>query len=150
MKSYIGDIPNTHIRDFQRKRVYQAEENCSFWNELNILSLEDTIHTIERISETFKVVTPTIEVGDKIDAPTAYATSSLIVLPFPITKSLPFICHEMSHVINYQIGPADHHGPNFATAYLEVIKTFMGNAEFLELESSFKKYSVNYKEVTTI
>ena len=40
-KSYIGDIPNTHIRDFQRKRLYQAEEQCGFWNTLDVLSIEE-------------------------------------------------------------------------------------------------------------
>ena len=27
------NIPNYEVRDFQRKRVYTAEENCSFWKE---------------------------------------------------------------------------------------------------------------------
>ena len=56
----------------------------------------------------------------------------------------------MSHVINYQIGPADHHGPNFASAYMEVVKTFIGQKECIELEQAFKKFGVKYKEVIPI
>ena len=150
MKSYIGDIPNTHIRDYQRKRLYKAEENCTFWNTLDILSLDEIDKLITLISEVFNIYPPKLEVGDKLDIQTAYATKDLIVLPFPITKSLPFICHEMSHVINYQIGPADHHGPNFASAYMEVVKTFIGQKECIELEQAFKKFGGKYKEVIPI
>ena len=30
-KSWIGNIPNTHLRDYQRGKVYEAEAACSFW-----------------------------------------------------------------------------------------------------------------------
>ena len=143
MKSYIGNIPNTHIRDYQRKKLYKAEEECSFWNSLDILPFNQIELLIESISEEVDIKTPALDIGD-LKTPTAYATQDTIVLPFPIAKSLPFICHEMAHVINYQIGPADHHGPNFANAYLEVVKTFMGQTEYIELEESFKKFNVKY------
>ena len=27
-KSWMGDIPNTHVRDYQRKRLYDAEDSA--------------------------------------------------------------------------------------------------------------------------
>lgn len=150
MKSYIGDIPNINVRDYQRKRVYKAEEQCSFWRTPETLAITEVDNLITIISEVFGIERPTLDLGNEVEKSTAYATPSLIVLPFPIAKSLPFICHEMSHVINYQRGPADHHGSNFATAYLEVVKTVMGDEEFDELEGSFKDHKVTYKEVISI
>ena len=93
MKNYIGDIPNTHIRDFQRKKLYQAEEDCLY----------------------------------------------------PTSKSLPYICHEMSHVINYNDpDKADHHGANFAGTYLQVVKEFIGEEDYQELLNAFKHRKVKY------
>ena len=150
MPSTIGEVPNPHIRDFQRKRVYEAEEQCVFWNKLDILSLDKIDNLVNRIAKSFGINPPSIYLGDKKSPLIAYATTTKLVLPFPIAKSVPFICHEMSHVINYQLGPADHHGPHFAKAYLEVIKQFMGNPEFVELRQAFDVKHVNYKEVILV
>ena len=75
MKSYIGNIPNTHIRDFQRKRLYQAEEQCSFWNNISILSSPEVISLIQNISKSFNIKTPVIiTTGHEL----VYATQDLI------------------------------------------------------------------------
>ena len=50
MKSYLGNIPNPTLRDFQRKKLYQAEESCSFWNEIQILSSFRVKHLVKKIS----------------------------------------------------------------------------------------------------
>ena len=50
-KSYIGNIPNTHVRDFQRKKVYRAEEKCSFWNIATVLDIQKVEMLVRLISE---------------------------------------------------------------------------------------------------
>ena len=142
MKSYIGNIPNTHIRDFQRKRLYQAEEQCSFWNNISILSSPEVISLIQNISKSFNIKTPVIiTTGHEL----VYATQDLISIPYPTSKSLPYICHEMSHVINYNDpDKADHHGANFAGTYLQVVKEFIGEEDYQELLNAFKHRKVKY------
>ena len=144
MPNYLGDIPRTDVRDYQRKRVYDAEELCSFWKESKILSLDMVKELVQNISDTFVIKTPVIITEGHNLIPTAYATPKEIVLPFPICLSVPFICHEMAHVINYQIGPVDHHGPQFASTYLKIVKNFMGNNFFHELKKAFEIMKVNY------
>lgn len=140
-KSWIGNIPNTHVRDFQRKRLYQAEDACSFMKQLEVLSYADTVNLVVRISDWAGIPVPSvIEEGHTL----AYATADEIVLPYPITKSLPYIVHEMSHVINYNSNDADHHGQHYATTYLEVVNTFMGRSAFHELKQSFDLHKVRY------
>jgi hypothetical protein len=56
----------------------------------------------------------------------------------------------MSHVINYQLGPADHHGPNFAKVYLEVVHEFIGEEEYQELKNQFDLLGVRYEEVVLV
>ena len=144
-RSYVGNIPNPTLRDFQRKRLYEAEGSCSFWNELQVLPLYEVKHLIKEIVCWAHIDIPKIISTTQKNAKYfAYATASEVSLPFPLSKSVPFICHEMAHVINYQRGPADHHGPNFATAYLEVVNTFIGKIEYKELRSSFDKLKVKY------
>ena len=149
-KSYIGDIPNPHVRDFQRRKLYRAEELCSFWNKLKILSLPKVKHLVQNITDWADVELPDVTYFRYKKGRQTYATATSLVLAFPIAKSAPFICHEMAHVINYQRGPADHHGPNFAKAYLEVVRQFMGTAEFKDLKYMFDTFGVKYKEVSPI
>lgn len=141
-KSWIGDIPNTHIRDFQRKRLYNAEDACLFMeSQLTILSYDDTVNLVTLISEWANIPVPSvIEEGHSL----VYATATEIVLPFPIAKTLPYIIHEMSHVINYNSPDADHHGINYATTELEVVQAFMGQDMYEALRDSFDKYKVHY------
>ena len=147
-RSYIGDIPNPTLRDFQRKRLYDAELACTFWDRLEILTRKQVTQLVNTISVWANIDCPTISYPPLYkNGGAAYATASNLVLPFSLSKSVPFICHEMAHVINYQRGPADHHGPYFATAYLEVVKTFIGNEDYWELRKSFDKQKVKYKEV---
>ena len=153
MANYLGKIPNTHIRDFQRKRIYEAEDICSFWNHLEILSIDNVKQLVTDISKYFSIPPPQLVTEGHNDTtpqyvlssiPTAYATSTELVLPYPITKSLPYICHEMSHVVNYNSEYADHHGRNFAGTYLITVKEFLGVAEFNELLTAFKTKKVKW------
>ena len=148
--THIGDIPNLHVRDFQRKRVYDSELECSFWDNVSILPIEEIEQLITDISVWAGIERPDFSVQGHEDMPIAYATPTEIVLPFPITQSKPFICHEMSHVINYQLGPADHHGPNFAKVYLEVVHEFIGEEEYQELKNQFDLLGVRYEEVVLV
>jgi len=133
-KSYLGDIPNPTLRDFQRKKLYQAEFSCSFWKEIQVLSSYKVKSLVQEITLWANIASPKILYTTYKNARhIAYATASELALPFPLAKSVPFICHEMSHVINYQRGPADHHGPNFATAYLEVVNKIIGTLCGLDL-----------------
>ncbi len=144
MKSYLGNIPNAHIRDFQRKRVYDAEASCTFWNMFTPLSLCETQTIIDSISNWAKIPIPTLDIHGQENLPLAYATATEIVLPTHATRTLPFICHEMAHVINYNSDNADHHGQYFVTTYLQLVKTFIGHNEFLELQQVFKNNKVKY------
>ena len=142
MKNYIGDIPNTHIRDFQRKKLYQSEEDCSWWTQIYILPTNEVSVLIHDISKSFSIKTPIIATtGHEL----VYATQDLISIPYPTSKSLPYICHEMSHVINYNdLEKADHHGPNFAGTYLQVVKEFIGYEDYQELLDAFNHRKVKY------
>ena len=145
MPNYMGIIPHSNVRDFQRKRVYDAEELCSFWNTLQVLSLKEVKELVRLISAKFVIQAPDlITEGHHDDLFTAYATPTEIALPFPISKSVPFICHEMAHVVNYQLGPVDHHGPNFSSVYLKIVEKFIGNEAFTELKKAFVKTNVHY------
>ena len=148
--THIGEIPNLHVRDFQRKRVYNAELECAFWDNISILPIEEIEQLITDISVWAGIERPDFSVQGHEDMPVAYATPTEIVLPFPITQSKPFICHEMSHVINYQLGPADHHGPNFAKVYLEVVHEFIGEEEYTDLKLQFDLLGVRYEEVILV
>ncbi len=140
-KSWVGDIPNTHVRDYQRKRLYDAEDSCMFWGNVTILTLEQVQDTINQISEWANIESPTlIEDGHTL----VYATQDTISLPFPITKTMPYIAHEMTHVINYNGSNADHHGEHFAGTYLEVVKEFIGTTAYKDLRKAFSRYKVRF------
>ena len=150
VRTHIGNIPNLHVRDFQRKRVYDAELNCIFWDNNSILPIEEIETLITDISLWANIAKPMLSVQGHEDMQVAYATPDEIVLPFPVTQSKPFICHEMAHVINYQLGPADHHGSNFAKVYLEVVNTFIGKEAYDELKTAFDHLRVRYEEVILV
>ena len=140
-KSWVGDIPNTHVRDYQRKRLYDAEDSCMFWANTEILTWKQVEAVIQRISEWAEINPPKIvEDGHEI----TYATKDKISFTYPALKTLPFICHEMSHVINYNGSNADHHGKHFAGKYLEAVKEFIGSTAHKDLAKAFRRYKVNY------
>ena len=140
-KSWMGDIPNTHVRDYQRKRLYDAEDSCMFLGNVEILTREQVEDMIHKISQWAEITPPKlIEDGHTL----AYATADTISLPFPITKTLPYIVHEMSHVINYNGSNADHHGKHFAGTYLEVVREFIGSVAHNDLAKAFRRYKVRY------
>ena len=148
--THMGDIPNLHIRDFQRSRLYKAESTCHFWNNVDFLSIDETIEVITKISDDASIDMPYIDlIGDE-NLPLVYATATDIVLPSSADRTLPCICHEMAHVINYQKGPADHHGPNFAKCYLELVHKWIGPVEYSELMKAFNSSKVHYKEVVLV
>ena len=143
-KSWMGDIPNTHIRDYQRKRVYKAEVSCMFWAHIQIMTREQVEDIVYKISQWAEIKTPEItEDGHEI----TYATKDKISFTYPALKTLPYICHEMSHVINYNGTDADHHGENFAGMYLEVVKHFIGDQAYKDLKHSFTVHGVKYKYI---
>ena len=140
----MGDIPNTHIRDYQRKRVYKAEDSCMFWGDTQIMTREQVEDIVYKISQWEEIKHHEItEDGHEI----TYATKDKISFTYPALKTLPYICHEMSHVINYNGTDADHHGENFAGMYLEVVKHFIGNQAYKDLKHSFTVHGVKYKYI---
>jgi len=157
--TYLGSIPNAHIRDYQRQKVYDAEEQCMFWHTNPEISQTEVIHLIQSISTWADIKQPTLYTGNKRTIPRhirkrlakyiAYATPNYIAIPSSVVKRTPFVCHEMAHVINYQKGPADHHGPNFTNTYLQLVGKFIGINEEQELRQSFDKKKVNYFRVKT-
>ena len=151
-KSYLGEIPNVHIRDFQRAKVYRAEEQCTFWKDgmQNILSKGDVLRIVQTIAHWANIDCPTIIYPEYNDTSynntPAFATADSLVLPFARANSLPFICHEMAHVINYNSENADHHVKYFTTTYLEVVKKVLGVSAFRELKNSFDRFGVKYNQ----
>ena len=146
-EEHIGSIPNPNLSDDQAQLVYEAEEQCGFWNDLTILSLAEVKDLVKRISVWAGVFVPKVITEGHTDSTTAYATSTSIVLPFPFAKSLPYICHEMAHVINYQsVIYADHHGKNFASVYLQIVREFATPRNYLELKRAFDKMGVEYSK----
>ena len=144
-EEHIGDIPNLHLSDDQARLVYEAEEQCGFWNDLTVLSLAEVKDLVKRISVWAGVFVPKVITEGHTDSTIAYATSTSIVLPFPFAKSLPYICHEMAHVINYQsVIYADHHGKNFTSVYLQIVRAFASPRNYLELKKAFDKTKVQY------
>ena len=144
-EEHIGNIPNLHVADYQAKLVYEAEEQCGFWNDLTILSLAEVQDLVKRISIWAGAFVPIIVTEGHTELTIAYATSTSIILPFPFSKSLPYICHEMAHVINYQsVIYADHHGKNFASVYLQIVREFASPRNYLELKRAFNKMGVQY------
>ena len=125
----MGDIPNTHVRDYQRKRLYDAEDSCMFWGNIEILTHKQVEDTIDKISQWAEIKSPTlIEDGHTL----VYATKDTISLPFPIT------------VINYNGSNADHHGKHFAGKYLEAVKEFIGSEAHKDLVKAFRQYKVSH------
>ena len=100
---------------------------------------------VKRISLWAEIFVPKVITKGHADLTIAYATPTTIVLPFPFAKSLPYICHEMAHVINYQsVIYADHHGKNFASVYLQIVREFASPRNYLELKKAFDKMQVEY------
>ena len=148
-KSYIGIIPNPHIRDFQRKRLYKAEESCTFWQTFKFLSTKETKDLIVNISDWAEIPVPTliIQKGKVKRSQSIYATPNTISLPFPLSRTAPYIAHEMAHVVNYNSPNADHHGRYYAATYLEIVRNFIGESDFQELFNSFNELSVKYERI---
>ena len=146
-KSYLGKIPNTHVRDFQRQKVYDAEEQCGFWQEgLDNPPLRgaEIKLLVGKIAEWASIKQPKILYETSYNIPTAYATADALVLPFIRANSLPYICHEMAHVINYNSDNADHHGKYFTLTYLKLVKQFISSTASVELRIAFRKKRVQY------
>ena len=144
MKTYLGKIPNSHVRDFQRNKVYSAEAKCLFWANVDLLSLEEVKETVEAIATWASIPIPIVDIQGQEDLPLVYATATEIVLPSVSEWTLPCICHEMAHVINYNSENADHHGKYFTTVYLSVVKQFIGLTAYRELQEAFDWTKVIY------
>ena len=151
MRSYLGDIPNAHVRDFQRQKVYDAEEQCNFWKEgiaKPPLSLDEVENVVIKMSDWASIQQPSIlyetPLAYQSKLPMAYATATALVLPFSKASTLPYLCHEMAHVINYNSENADHHGKHFTYVYLNLVKEFISPMAAVELRKSFKIKRVKY------
>ena len=138
--NWIGNIPNANLKDYQRGRLYSAEEAC-LWGELEILNPKQVEDVIYKISQWAEINPPKLILeGNSI----AYATADTICLPIPITRTMLFVAHEMSHVINYNGKNADHHGKYFAGTYLDVVKEFVAENTYYNLKKTFDFYKVKY------
>ena len=146
-KSWVGDIPNTHVRDYQRKRLYQAEDSCMFWGNTKVLTYEQTVNLISRVSSWAKIEPPNIIEDGHYPM---YATPEKISFSYPSLKILPYIIHEMAHVINYNSENPDHHGKHFCGIYLELVKHFISEGSYKDLIKAFKRYKVEYSWFTQI
>ena len=143
----VGDIPITHIKDYQRQRVYEAEDCCMFWGDSRVLTYEEAKNLIDRISFHAKITPP--EIIEDGHQPT-YATKDKIYFTYPSLKNLPTICHEMAHVINYNGKNADHHGKYFCGRYLDLVKNFIGIHAYKDLVKAFRKHKIDYIWYTQI
>jgi len=147
MRSYLGDIPNAHVRDFQRQRVYNAEEQCNFWQDglrNPPLGGDEVEALVAKIALWASIKQPNILYEAPSKIPIAYATHDSVVLPFDRASSLPYICHEMAHCINYNSDNADHHGRHFSLTYLNLVKQFISRTASVELRKAFRNNRVKY------
>ena len=138
-KNWIGDIPNANARDYQRKRLYSAEDAC-LWEE-KMMTINEVKDLVYKISQWAEIAPPKL-VTDENSIP--HATATKICLPAPNTRTALFVAHEMSHVINYNGNNPDHHGKYFAGTYLEVVKEFIGKKTYNNLRKAFNFYKVKY------
>ena len=133
------------VKDFQRQAVYKAEDECSFWLQGEYFSEEEADELITRISEWAEIEKPDCQFNavdkDGEIFPVAKGMAHSIVLPcFAMNES--YICHEMAHVITYQRGEIDFHGPIFVNIYINIIRKILGYNYYKELLNRFKFYNI--------
>ena len=133
------------MKDYQRQAVYDAEDSCSFWLQGEYFSEKQADELITRISKWAKIEKPEAQFNavdkDGEIFPVAKGMAHSIVLPcFAMNES--YICHEMAHVITYQRGHIDYHGPRFIQIYCDIIKYIYGKTEYKELLNNFEIYNI--------
>lgn len=148
-------------RDYQRKRVYDAEN----WAETSIYTLPEslewvtkTIHSwiadprfIERYGEV-KQVTIMPGKGARRCSMRVTPEEGHLKLCFPKHGRHPMVlAHELAHYCS-DTGWSHNiawHGIEFCSDYLWLVETFVGKEEALLLKEAFDHYGVEYTNMST-
>ena len=74
-KNWIGDIPNANVRDYQRKRLYNAEDSC-LWGDMIIMTHKQVEELIYKISQWAEIAPPRLITDENS---IAYATANIML-----------------------------------------------------------------------
>jgi hypothetical protein len=150
-------IKNRMIRDYQRTKVYTAE-NTALGFYKDTMTFEEAVEVSLRLLNSNMVadmindlehVTPPCEVfeirsGDKRST-CACANSEYMRLPKG-TRNLPTICHELAHVLTIDNSTEPnyaYHGEEFCEVYLKLVQKFIGDDAHTDLLAAFIIHNVN-------
>jgi hypothetical protein len=152
--------PKPH-RDFQRKRVYEAEHEFTetypeiFNEHLDDDRLNLIVDYINRISA-FKRVQRQYgrELNQKdffIERCRAWQCSAddeVIFIGDDFALNEPTLLHELAHLIQFRrhpYGTYAHHDETFLTIYLDLVSIVLGKSEAVRFERILVKRGVKYK-----
>ena len=140
------------MRDYQRKRVYDAERRVSVFTENAVTKQEPTVDWVVLqkyvldITKTswFQKRWPrrTIEVWDGRAHRSARGGWGWITMPRWSWSPL-IILHEIAHAVGDWI--SDKHGPTYCGHYLYLVYHQLGPAIYLELRNAFLSNGVDFK-----
>jgi len=159
------------MRDYQRKKVYTAEEewdnplalqteewrqehlypysypysNSSYLQKIlpfyEALDVVDVETLVYNISDSWNISCPSINFQGE-QQKAALACTDYIDLPkWAMTPSV--ICHEMAHIVTQQKCMFDGHGPVFCGIFVELVHEFMGQEYGTDLQWAFALNSVD-------
>ena len=126
-------------RDFQRRKVYNAEwatEACCF--PIEKLTLDECKQLIEKASRFTKGPRPIVKDGRGCRK--ARGSAWHIVLP-KWARTKWTVLHEYAHAVTTY-----NHGPDFVKAYLKLVKRFIGRTEADILRMAFRQYKVRTRK----
>lgn len=147
-------------RDSQQSKLYDGEYNLLPSCDEDYLEFDDVILKIaEVVNDTwfrkkfgrlFSDTELKIENAPKRQN-MAYAFGTDFISFPPQFCNLPIILHELAHIIVDRLSFVVHfsknyttHGRMFAFIYLELVKKYMGDREYMILKTGFKNYNVKY------
>jgi putative metallohydrolase (TIGR04338 family) len=133
-------------RDFQRRRVYDAEKNVELGRRISdIWDIQVYVNSITSMPE-FRNRFPRwhhIEVKDGRGCRRALgSTDGWIKMPI-WSRNEMIILHEMAHVVSAQF---ERHGPAYCGNYLWLIHRVMGEKVYFQLRASFLAHGVKFDD----
>ena len=159
------------MRDYQRKKVYTAEQEwdnpladkTNEWLDKNlypysypydhspriqkvlpfyeVLDGYEVVDLIEDMSDSWGIAQPDVNFQDNTPK-VAQAHTDYIDLP-KWAMNITVVCHEMAHIITQQKCVFDGHGPIFCGIFVELVHEFMGVENGRDLQWAFELNSVD-------
>tara|TARA_Y100001933_G_scaffold81810_2_gene83240 strand:+ start:4823 stop:5494 length:672 start_codon:yes stop_codon:yes gene_type:complete len=148
-------------RDSQQNKLYNGEYNLIPSGDEDYLEFSEVILKIaEIVNDTWfrkkfgRLFSDTeLKVEDANPRQNmAYAFGTDLLSFPPHFCNVPIILHELTHTIVDRLSFVVHfrknyttHGRMFAFIYLELVKKYMGQREYMILKTGFKNYNVKYR-----